>query len=269
MTINDCKIDLEAFVDGQCSPQDSSNVLSHLAECDRCAKEALRLEQLTLLLRDEFGTETAPDSLRASVDELSNQPVSVAAPSPAFLNKRRFLIGAGGTLAAGIAGFLLLPSVRTSLSGSTDLVQTFFEDFETYLLKGKVVDVAEQDMVALASWYEARLNFPLPPLRSQGDGIALTGGRLCWLLHRRLASLSYNGEDGPMLLYVMKADELELPSGENYDALGSEFSWHRHGSKTGVVWKSHGLVFALIGSRELKRMEEIAVSLAGPRGSKA
>ena len=269
MTINDCKIDLEAFVDGQCSPQDSSSVLSHLAECDRCAKEALRLEQLTLLLRDELGAETAPDALRASVDELRGEAGPAAASAPSVFGRRRFLVGAGGALAAGVAGLLLLPSVQTHFSGEADLVQTFFEDFETYLLKGKVVDVAEQDMVALASWYEARLNFPLPPLRSHGDGIALTGGRLCWLLHRRLASLSYNGEDGPMLLYVMKADELRLPSGEQYDALGSEFSWHRHGSKTGVVWKSHGLVFALIGNRELKRMEEIAVSLAGPRGSKA
>ncbi len=269
MTINDCKIDLEAFVDGQCSPQDSSNVLSHLAECDRCAKEALRLEQLSLLLRDEFGAETAPGSLRESVEELKTLPDPTDVPAPSFLGRRNFMVGAGGALAAGVVGFMLLPPVLNTVSGPTDLIQTFFEDFETYLLKGKVVDVAEQDMVALASWYEARLNFPLPPLRSHGDGIALTGGRLCWLLHRRLASLSYSGDDGPMLLYVMKADELELPEGQNYDSLGSEFSWHRHGTKTGVVWKKHGLVFALIGNRELKRMEEIAVSLAGPRRTKA
>ena len=166
------------------------------------------------------------------------------------------LAGSGGALAAGLAAFAFLPRL-----GKIDPVDTFFRDFETFLLKDQALDVAATDMVQLAGWFGDRLPFELPPVGANEGDVKLVGGRLCWLLDRRLASLSYESAHGPVVLYIMSAKGIDAPDGRDRPEIGHSVSWHRSTGKASLIWSSEELLFVMVGSQEVHNLMTIAQAL--------
>ena len=258
---------LEAYVDGELSLEEKLQIEAQLKRDAEMAVEARKLETLNDLLSEHGQETTAPQSLRTAafgkfaIDE--NDLSAANRPRPGLLGRRSFLIGAGGTLAAGVAGLGVLSTFRTPAPRPESAVETFFHDFETYLAKDKAIDIAETSMVRLAQWYGSRLPFRLPPVGSAGQSASLVGGRLCWLLERRLASLSYESQDGSMVLYIMNADGIAVPEGRNEQALGTNVSWHRSDGHTSLVWRADALLYVMVSQFEVRRLMAEARALVG------
>lgn len=248
--------DLERLIDGDCAPEEASRIRAEIAREPKLADEARRLEALNVLLRNN-GRKVEP---AAGLAKDVVRRYGAADEAPRMLS-RRALLTVGGLLAAGLAGFIVLPRPRFMGGGIDMFVTTFFSDFETYLLKDKVVDVYETNMMQLASWFGDRLPFALPPVSSVGDGAQLIGGRLCWLLERRLASLSYETDDGPMVLYIMNGDGTSPPPGNQASDIGERLSWHRSNGYASLVWRDGKLLYVMVGPMEVRRMMAIARSL--------
>lgn len=267
--------ELERYLDGECSQAEAARIEADLKAAPDLACELDRMRRIDQAVRGHCLRTRAPETLCASVSARfgKGDDDAPARPAPRFpyprlgsphidRGRRRALIGAGGLLAAGIAAVAIGPTFF-SAPGAADPVDTFFRDFETYLLKDRAVDVSETNMVQLAGWFSDRLPFALPPIGSSGGGAALIGGRLCWLLDRRLASLSYETADGPIVVYVMDADGIALPEGRETSEIGDQLSWHRSKASTSLMWRSGDLLVVMVGTQEVRRLMTIAQSLVG------
>ncbi len=257
--------DLESFVDGESSLEDSLKIDAQIKRDPDLAKSARELETLNTLLREQAETVKAPATLRAAVADkygIDESGVERAnGPRLAMPSRRSFLLGAGGALAAGVAGVGVVTNFSTPATRQESAVETFFHDFETYLAKDKAIDISETSMIRLAQWFGPRLPFELPPVSSSGQNASLVGGRLCWLLERRLASLSYESNDGSMVLYIMKAAGIAVPDGEDDKTIGQNVSWHRSAGNTSLVWHSGDLLYVMVSQLEVRRLMSVARTL--------
>ena len=252
--------ELERFVDGDCSREEAARIEADIARDPSLANEVEKLERLNRAIRQTALSIEAPQSLRdatenrylGNANDDQDAAVSSAAPSR-LLNRRAMLAGTGGVLAAGLATVAILPRLDDASP-----VDTFFHDYETFLLKDRALDVTETDMVRLAGWFGDRLPFKLPPFSSSAKNVKLVGGRLCWLLERRLASLSYDTAQGPVVLYIMNANGIDLPKGQDKPEIGKEVSWHRSSEHACLMWSSDDLLFCMVGAQDVHNLMSIA-----------
>jgi anti-sigma factor RsiW len=244
--------ELERFVDGDCTSDEAADIESGMAQDPDIAREVERLEHLNQVVRLTGLAHDAPESLRLATENRFNinnedaqRSVSSSDGSRRRLNRRVMLAGSVGALAAGLAGFAIIPRL-----GRVDPVETFF-----------TLDVAATDMVQLAGWFGGRLPFDLPPVSAKEGDVKLVGGRLCWLLDRRLASLSYETAQGPVVLYIMSAKGIDAPAGHDKPEIGHSVSWHRSTGKASLIWSSQELLFVMVGSQDVHNLMSIARAL--------
>ena len=258
--------DVGFFLDGECSPEDAQRVAAALCKDPTLAQHAARLEQLDVLLRSSSTTTTVPHSLSESIDDREYTRARagetvVQLPVSRNYGRRGFLVGAGSALAASFTAALVAPSFFLSEQPQVNAVDTFFRDFETYLLKDSAVDISTARIDELTNWYAKRLPFALPSIHSADVSVELVGGRLCWLLERRLASLSFTENASQFVIYIMKADGIEFPSGGEKEAFGESFSTHQSSNNSSVMWKSNEQFVVIVGTQSAERLTTIARSL--------
>lgn len=257
--------DLEPYVDGECNLEDQLQIEAQLKREPELAQSAEELKTLNAMLQDHGNEVTAPDSLRAAIAQKYDLDTTgsrrVNGPKLGMPGRRSFLLGAGGTLAAGVAGLAIISNFGIPATRPESAVETFFHDFETYLAKDKATDIAETSMIQLAQWFGARLPFELPPVASAGENASLVGGRLCWLMERRLASLSYESQDGSMVLYIMRSEGINVPEGQDDQSLGQNVSWHRSAGNSSLVWRSNQLLYVMVSQFEVRRLMSVARAL--------
>lgn len=257
--------ELERFVDGACTPEEAAEIEAGITRDPVLARRVEQLEYLNQTVRQAAVTVDAPERLRqatearfAPLNDDAQPSLSSSYGSGRRLNRRALLAGSGGALAAGLAAFAIIPRL-----GKIDPVETFFRDYETFLLKDRALDVTATDMVQLAGWFGERLPFDLPPVSSSEGDVKLVGGRLCWLLDRRLASLSYDTAHGPVVLYIMSAKGIDAPAGRERPEIGHTVSWHRSSGKASLIWSSEELLFVMVGAQEVNNLMSIAQALTG------
>ena len=251
-------LDLERLVDGELDAQEAAELRAHVAACETCTAELKELEDLNAVLR-AGRRETAPARLRERVDRILDGDLADTARPPAGgLSRRGLGFAALGALAASVATAVVLPKLMASRLEPGEIAGTLVRDFETFLFAERVLDFVEADPVGVAVWYRARLDFDLPRLPADLSGYRLRGGRLCWLLDRRLASLSFEGGEDSLALYIMPSDGLALP--ESGRAAGGlrDASVHHRDRFTNVIWREGDLVLGLVGEAPPERVEEIA-----------
>ena len=255
--------DLERLVDGDLDAERAAAFRAHIAGCEACAAELLALEDLNRALRTERDEVTAPPVLRDRVQKVLRGQVVDGMPVPPATSKsaptrRNLGIAAIGALAAGLAGVAVVPRLLTSRLDSEDIAATLIRDFETFLFAERVLDFTEQDPAAAVAWYRDRLAFELPRLPAELDGFRLRGGRLCWLLDRRLASFSFETDEESLALYVMPSEGTVLAEEGIPQSARPEPSLYRQDRFTNVIWRDGELVFGLVGETATGRVEAIA-----------
>jgi len=249
-----CDIDLERFVDGECTPDEAACIRQHLSQCEICRAEVEALRQFNLALKANLRTERASPELRLSVLQNIEHQRAGTVPGAISMSRRRFGSTAIAALAASAAAAVVLPSVIGMRPMPERFASTLISDYETFLSAERALDHVDGDADRLASWFRARLSFVLPQLPAAIGGNRLVGGRLCWLFERRLAALTFDGDDGPLSLYVMQAEGLDLPEGESVTA-------HHRDRFTNLIWRRGDLAISLVGKASPGRMKSIAADL--------
>ena len=254
MTELNCDIDLERFADGECTPDEAACIRQHLAQCETCSAEVEALRKFNLAFKANMRAEKASPELRLSVLRNLEDQRNPAAPPGLGMNRRRFAIATLGAIAAGTAAVMVAPSIIGMGPTPERFASTLISDYETFLSAERALDYVEGDAERLSGWFRTRLSYALPHLPAVIGGNRLVGGRLCWLFDRRLAAVTFDGDDGPLSLYVMQADGLELPPGR-------DVSTHRRDGFTNLVWRRGNLVISLVGEASPGRMKTIARTL--------
>jgi anti-sigma factor RsiW len=255
---------LGQYIDGACPPTDVQRVRQHVSRCPGCARELAALEELQRHLRRLAADSRTPDGLwvRMSdrLDRAAAMPPLAATDRPQSPTRRWVMWAASaaalGTVAVGAQRLLPLSSVEPVIAEPV-------QDFITFRLSGRTEDFVSRDAAELARWAESRTTFALPPLRQDLGDYQLTGGRLCWLLDRRLAGISYARGSEKAVVYLMDGAGLSIPtSGRPLDT-GARVRIHHYKGHGVAVWREHDIIYVVVARNEtLKGLLPALSSLA-------
>ncbi|MGI9503669.1 MAG: hypothetical protein ACR2RE_11500, partial [Geminicoccaceae bacterium] len=142
------------------------------------------------------------------------------------------------------------------------LIAAPIQDFSTYRDSGRSLDIASRDPEIIRSWFTSRLAFEAPRLKANVAGFDLVGGRLCWLLQRRLSAFAYQREDQTVSLYVMTAHDLTVPNGTFDPELGSSLSSHEVDGFRTMIWQAGALVYTVVSDIPKQDMSIFLAALA-------
>jgi len=242
---------LAAWVDGALDAPAARDVACHVATCPVCHDAADRLRQETDALRQALGRDKAPAHLWARIStQLSAEPVRPArmAALHARLRHVKATIVAGALAALLLVGLLFIqhgPGFRTPPEVTLHaLAVETAQDYMTFRISQRALDVASEDATETLLWLGARINGALPDMAEHVLDYRLVGGRLCWLMGQRLGALTYARGADQITVYVMPSST-EGDSGHILRAAEAK-AQHAEGPVRSIVWVEGGLMVAIV-----------------------
>ncbi len=238
---------LAAWVDGTLDAPLARDVACHVATCPACHAAAARLREETDALRQALGGDKAPAHLWARIStQLAAEPVPPArwVALRARLARPRVAAAVAAVLLVGVLLVQHVPGARVASDTTlrTLAVETA-QDYVTFRISQRGLDVASDDPSETLLWLQARINGALPDMAEHVLDYRLIGGRLCWLMGQRLAALTYAKGDAEITVYVMDA-----PTGSAASRHRPEDGRARHaeGPVRSVVRVEAGLLIAVV-----------------------
>lgn len=243
---------LEAYADGENTP-DTAYVAQFLPGCEEARAYVAEIREINEAVRLVEGAVRAPDTLTERLNRArpANRPER---PMPS----RRTLLRSG-LAAAAIAGGVLVYN-STGFGRGPFMQEVLFGDFQTMEAAGRRLDFASNDAMAVVAWFRERLPFELMDLAGLTD-LSIRGGRLCWLMNRRCASLDFASPKGSYCLYITEADGLAIDPRRALPEPGAAAIALSGQNLSGVVWREDTLAYALIGEPSAPDLATIAARL--------
>jgi anti-sigma factor RsiW len=220
------------------------NTPDYEREVDRALTEALhRLPQ-----------RRAPELLVRRVERMVS-----TAPEPRR-PRRRMLVPALAAAAVLViaAPLVVYQQVTATRAAALTLVTEAIGDHVRIVQAQRPLEVESGDSHRVRPWFEGRLEFA-PVLSFAGDNeIPLRGGALAWFVDRKAAAFVYGLRLHTVTLFVFRPDGLPWPTSgwqragerEVYRASGRGF--------TVVLWRAHGLGYALVSDADAREVLDLA-----------
>ena len=208
MTCQELAVHIDAFLDDELFVMENLRVQAHLVFCQECRKIVESEAKLRNLIEADAVAERAPAQLRErilrSIGERPS-PGRSRALRPQASRIKVFAAGAlAGAAALGVAfaavTYLTSHSSREVWPAAAELVGKH----ALYSRGGEALQVASQDVSALASWLGGKVDFAikLPPLARPGE--RLLGGRLSSIADGPAAYLLYERGGRRISLFVFR-----------------------------------------------------------------
>lgn len=146
-----------------------------------------------------------------------------------------------GGLLAGV-GLLLVAAVATAVllvrrpAGSGPFVDELVASHVRAELSGRDIDVVSTDQHTVKPWFNGRLDYAPPVEDLAASGFALTGGRLDYVAHRRVAVLIYRYRKHVIDVYVLPTADAAKRGERAPLATQSDGYAVRHWQAAGMTW---------------------------------
>jgi anti-sigma factor RsiW len=184
---------VSAYVDGELSPAQATELAEHLASCGSCAAEYQETLTTVRTLREGLVRHQAPDVLRARVraairEERSSQ-TAVLRRSPPVAWRAAAAVAAGVLIAA-VSSSLTVLATRGAARGTTipdEIVASHIRS----LMPDHLTDVPSSDQHNVKPWFNGRLDYSPTVPRLDTAGFTLIGGRLDYVGGRPVAAVVY------------------------------------------------------------------------------
>jgi len=233
MTCEQFQERLTAFSLGELEPHEAVAAREHVARCSACASRALLDRQLTSLVRST--ATPAPKAVRREV----MAALRVEARAPGQGGRRRHWLSLGA--AAGLAASLLAATVL--LVPAPQRTSPLAAAWAAYR--------AEPVMLQWDGSTQRRLTDVLGPaaqtpdlaafgLRAQATGARMLAGHLA-------AVAEYRDSDAKRLTLIRWKGDLPAVAGARPPTAESAVEAARWGSVGSIWWRTHGVVYCLIG----------------------
>jgi len=150
--------------------------------------------------------------------------------------------------------------VRPHEGASSQLPSLLVQDHIEIQIREHPFDIQTSDKWELEQWFGKRVDFAvsIPSL----PGTKLQGGRLCYLLGRRAAFMVFEKENKPISTYILDGSGIDLSSIGHVDVHQNKGICRT--SERGfniVLWKTNGLIYALVSSFRPEVLETMATNL--------
>jgi len=247
MTCAEVRARLHAYVDGELTVSDMTELDGHCVECRECAARVAAERELRQLLRRQ-PRDTAPPDLRARILHRIRRDAAVA-------TARRWL-----PVPAIVTAVLL--AVRAPSPLIADLVDKHI----AYAELERPGELVTSDPREVADWFRSRAGMRVTVPDYSPAGIHLTGARLAEAHERRAAYLLY--EKGRTLLSVFMvpavAREADLP-GRRVVYRDHEYVAYEHKGYRTISWSDGQTVYGLVSMLDYQALLECADRLRAER----
>ena len=184
---------LEAFHDGELTPETRAMVAAHVKACANCTRDLAQLGALRDAIKS-VGRFPVPESLRDNIAK--------ATAAERRAPWRRFGFGAlaashiGVALAGGLITYAVMGETFSRAFEAQDLVAAHVRA----LMSGALTQVASSDTHTVRPWFAGKLDFA-PDARSF-EGFPLVGARVDYVGGRNVAALVYTHQKHVIDVFV-------------------------------------------------------------------
>jgi anti-sigma factor RsiW len=190
--------------------------------------------------------------------------VLAAAPAPPSRWRRALVpaLAAAAVIVIAAPVVVYQRSVATRTASAT-MVGEAIGDHLRIVQAQRPLEIESGDGHRVRPWFEGRLEFS-PVLPFAGDAaVPLRGGALAWFLDRKAAAFVYGLRLHTVTLFVFRPDGLPWPTTGWERAGGREV--YRSGARgfTVVLWRAHGLGYALVSDADPREVLELASRFGG------
>ena len=253
MNCSEVRARVHAYVDGELTVSEITELDGHCMDCRQCAALARAEREFRQLLRRQ-PREGAPPELRARIVRRVRREAAVATGG-------RWLLLPAVAAAAAIVVMVLLPA-RTPPPLVADLVDKHI----AYAQIERPAELASTDSREVAEWFQARAGMRVTVPDYSPSGIHLAGARLAEAHERKAAYLLY--EKGRTLLSVfmvpVSASETALP-GRRVSYRDHDYvTYEQKGFRT-VSWSDGQTLYGLVSMLDYDALLECADRLRAER----
>jgi anti-sigma factor RsiW len=183
----------------------------------------------------------------------------VLATAPARRSRwRRVLVPALAAAAVVLVATPVVVSQRNAVSraATATMVSEAIGDHLRIVQAQRPLEIESGDGHRVRPWFEGRLEFS-PVVTFGGDAeVPLRGGALAWFLDRKAAVFVYGLRLHTVTLFVFRPEGLPWPGGHDV---------HRSSARgfTVVMWRAHGLGYALVSDADPGEVQALAARFGG------
>lgn len=255
--MNECPhlLDAEMWLDGEAGER-ASAIGRHVAACPTCKAHVETVRRLDFAAREAGILVKAPATLVERLNDLdAEKPAPEARPPQTNPINRRWMM-AGFAAAASVAAVTAVTWRSGARETGEDLSLAVFGDFATHLDADRDLDLIETNPQRVMDWFTPKVPFPMPQLASLSE-LDIIGGRLCWLLDRRIAAFNFDQGGKALGLYVADATGLicqhaALPKADEPPTLVTQ------NGLSGAFWRDGDLAHALVGEPSSEVVQQLA-----------
>ncbi|MFY9314652.1 MAG: zf-HC2 domain-containing protein [Burkholderiales bacterium] len=250
---------LHGYADHALPAAERRLIEAHLEGCPTCRAELAQIEAVETRLRHLWRVQSAPaPELWERIRMRLAPPASVRRPLIPWPGRGWQRAAAAFAVVAAVAGTTVVGyHLVETRHAESRFVAAPIEELKAFVDSRRPMDVATTDLGELHGWFRGKIDFSIPEPRTRGD-VRLVGGRLCFFLERRIASMMYEAAGGRVVsLYVIPAHLETLDSDSRHVVAGEPVSLKRLGGYTQVMWQRDKLVYALVGDMPAAQLMEL------------
>ncbi|MEE9269987.1 MAG: zf-HC2 domain-containing protein [Candidatus Krumholzibacteria bacterium] len=243
------------YMDGELNEADAKGLQKHCTRCASCNARVEAERELKFAIRTKVRSGPSPPGLA----ELICRDVRKVARGSERRSGRRTIVLSRRQVTGMIAGVVIVVALGVfttieQLKGpgegkkaTSRLTIELVDDHIRYLSSNEPAEFVSSNRREAEQWFTRHLDIAVTLPRFDAQALVLRGGRLCYVLDRRVALLFYGRGEQTLSLFVMDASGLDFHGMVLVDLAHAECATENYKGYKVLSWRREGLLYALVG----------------------